>query len=517
MVNAYTRGADVLRVLESAARAARSDAERHTRGTAELESHIQADLRERAGALEQLAEHYLPRLDRETVARSIREVRGEVSELLARKQQREAELRQRWEATLDARQAIEGELEQATASLNELVERRESLELRLAETLQADAQFAELSAKAIKSEAALHQNEQRVAEAKQEAEAKLPAYERSRMFKYLVGRNYGAPSYAGRGLTRRLDRWVAKLVDWPRARQSYDFLRITPELMAAEVERRRSEFAGLMEQVEAIEQQHSDAIGLTAALTEGVRAGKQRDALITRLEAEQGRRDEIEQEQHALAQRENAFYKQAVDRVEQALGELKESALAARARATPETTDDRLVEQIAALNRRVAEAGRQAADVRADGQKLVAGAGQLADIARRFRSHEFDSVRSVFPEGFSPASWVDQLLRGELSAEKLWTQLATQQRFAPHWVEREYGRRGGVMDSEFSYVLMRVLAEAAGAAIQHAARGGFDMRSGGGSRGRWSPPRPSLPRRPAARAPSVRRPTGGGFTTGRGF
>ena len=70
----------------------------------------------------------------------------------------------------------------------------------------------------------------------------------SRLFKYLVDRKYGTPDYKKRGLTRRLGslgREAGRTST--KSKQSYDFLRVTPELMAAEVDRRRGEFEQLMD------------------------------------------------------------------------------------------------------------------------------------------------------------------------------------------------------------------------------------------------------------------------------
>ena len=110
-----------------------------------------------------------------------------------------------------------------------------------------------------------------MAEIRAEAQEKLPSYDKNRLFRYLLDRDYGKPEYKKKGWTRRLDRWVAKLIDYQGARRSYDFLRVTPELMAAEVARRREQFNVLMEQVERIEDEISGE-----ALKHAIRRGMQR-------------------------------------------------------------------------------------------------------------------------------------------------------------------------------------------------------------------------------------------------
>ncbi|MEM8866514.1 MAG: hypothetical protein AAGF31_13295 [Planctomycetota bacterium] len=285
-----------------------------------------------------------------------------------------------------------------------------------------------------------------------------------------------------------------------KAKKSYDFLRVTPELMAAEVDRRRAEFDRLMGEVEAIEERHSQEIGLTEVLKEGMKTGKRRDALLTKIEAEQSEQEGIEQEMHALAGKDNEFYRQAVTRTQQFLGGLNESALEAKTRGTASTTDDRIFAEIQWLNDRVEEGRKQAEDLRRHHSGLLRQRADLEDIGRRFQIAEYDSQRSVFPEHFDPRPDIEYFLKGEISKERLWDTLKREQRFLPTWVEQRAPSRD-LLDSEFSYLLVRVLAEAAGAAIRHAA----DSH------------RRSSHRRGVGRPPSVRRRARGGFTGGRGF
>lgn len=525
MNDGHIRGSDICRAIDSAAKRTRSRVVALQAAGAQLAREIQDDLRRRAETIENLAEHYLPKLDRNTLAQTFAEVRGKLSDLLAQKESREEEIATRMDAVHEARRQAEGDLDRVTTELDRLVEQREALEKQLAATLAADGEFQRLSAIALEAERQLQGDEARVADAKSESAAKLPAYEGSRLFQYLVRRKYGSPAYEGRGLTRRLDNWVARLVDWPRARASYDFLRVTPELMEAEVDRRRTEFAAKMQDVEEVERRHSDTIGLTAALAEGVRVGQERDRLVAQLEAERQRQDALEAERVELSHHDNPYYRQAVDDLEALLASVNESALEAHARTTPEPTDDRLVQQISQLNAKLEESNRRGIESVGETKKLTQVVAGLTELVSRVRSHEFDSARSLFEPGFDMDRLLEAFMQGELDLEAVWSRLSANQQFAPHWVEEQYQRGADVMQSEFAYVMMRLLAEAAGAAIRHASQGGFEggggHRGGGGwsanRGGGWSPPRPSLPQRAPSPPPSVRRPAGGGFTNGRGF
>lgn len=515
----YIAGSDVLRVLEDALAHARGRGNELQNSLSQLDQLTQEAVSRRGKAVLDLARHYLPEMSAQAVERSFHEVRRDLEDLLLRQQRRQRELQTEWDAALDDRQQLEKQLEQITAELNALVTRREELQTQLAEQLLADAGFQQLSQQAFASEDALKRNEERVAESRKEAKEKLPAYERSSLFKYLQKRKYGTPEYACRGLTKRLDGWVARMIDYPRARHSYDFLRVTPELMAAEVERRRTEFAGLMEQIEAIEDERSDKIGLTDVLAQGVDCGKRRDELLSRIDLEQERRNRIEQEIKAMESDSNEFHAQGIDRLQKFLGSMEESALEAKTRQTAERTDDELFAEIAWLNKQLQETrenGEQLYRERAAWEEKLSG---LDYIVRRFHLSEYDSQRSMFPDSFDPGPYVDQYLRGEINRDGLWQALSEMQRFAPTWVqeryEQQYGRRGHrrdadddsddhLFDSDMSMVLVRVLGEIAGAALRGTATRGMQRRSPIRQMNRKTDGRPPFPR-------------GGSFTKGHGF
>ncbi|MCA9241442.1 MAG: hypothetical protein KDA37_14635, partial [Planctomycetales bacterium] len=345
MVGGYVSGMQVFGQLQHAHRSLGEQLQSAHAKVAQLDGAISDTVRRRGEALLELSKHYLPDITRQTIAGAFVEVRDELEDVLEKKTNRERQLNAKWDATLDRRAQLEDKLNETTSELNGLVEQRETLEKRLADLLAQDEKFHLLSERAVAAEAELARNEQRVEESRREANEKLPAYKKSRMFQYLLERGYGTPDYKKRGLTRRLDKWVAKLVDFHNSKQSYDFLRVTPEMMAAEVSRRRAEFDGLMEQVEQIQRTHSDAIGLTDALKQGVEAGERRDALVAKINQEQQERDDIEAELKYLASDHSEFYQQAVARMKRFLSSLEESALDRHARSTASRQDDALVDE----------------------------------------------------------------------------------------------------------------------------------------------------------------------------
>ncbi len=457
----------------------------------------------RAKAFLELAEHYLPSIDQQSVAGTFQEVRGQLMEVLTRKQRHERELQKTLEADGAEAARLEQDLDRVTDVLNEKVARREELEKIVAQRLQSDAEFQRLSKEALLAERELERDEQRVTDIQQEADEKLPSYEKSGLFQYLHKRGYGTPGYKKEGLTKRLDRWVAGLIDFPRARRGYEFLRVTPELMAHEVSRRRDQFNALMELVEACEDRHSDEVGLTAVMREGQELGQARDNLVAEIGKQQDRAVTHRQELVALESSRNVYYEQAVSRMQEFLAGLEEWRLQHASRSTPEPQDDQIVAEVIWIGEELNSTKQQGAELTSEQQTWKRRAAELQDIWQRFRRKDFDSGRSMFRPDFEIEGHLESFIRGQLGRDDLWSAIRSAQQFAPPWHEDSGHGHGRGIEIDFSHVLLRVLTEIAGQALRHVAERGMERRGRIRQQQRVEAGRPKFRNR--------------GFTSGRGF
>lgn len=463
-----------------------------------------SDVVERRGeAFLELARHYLPAMDQETVAGTFQEVRSQLMEVLMRKQRRQRELQEMLRADEAARARLDSELERVTTQLNDQVAKREELEKLVARRLEEDTEFQRLSKEALAAETELNRNEDRVEEIKQEAAKKLPSYEKSSLFQYLHKRGFDTPGYTKGGLTRRLDRWVASLIDYPRARRSYEFLRVTPELMAQEVLRRRDQFNALMELVEACEDRHADEVGLTAVMREGQELGAARDRLVAKIGSQQDLADKHRQELLVLEESRGEYYEQAVIRMQAFLAGLEESRLQHTSRATPDPEDDQIVAEVAWLGEELERIKKQKRDLASEQQMWKSRAAELQDVWQRFRRADYDSGRSSFHPDFDIESHLEHFVRGQISRDDLWASIKSAQQFAPPWHQEYPPQRGGSFEPDFSYVLLHVLADIAGDALRKTAERGMKRRAKVRKLFRSESGRPEF--------------RDGGFTKGRGF
>lgn len=506
-------GTELFETLQGELQAAGDSVARCESDASTLEGQTNDLLDLRGKALLELARHFLPTMSRPAIESTFDGIRSDLLAILARKDERQKRLQSELAAGLEETRRVEAELADVTKRLNEKVAERERLEIQVAETLKQNADFQERSKLALHAEEQLHRNEQRVADMQKEAAEKLPRYEESRLFRYLLDRHYGTPEYQAKGLILELDRWVARLIRFNEARFGYDFLKKTPELVASEVARRRTQFNELMEQVEAIEHAESEKAGLKAVLHEGEELGDRRDALVQDLETRRQNAQGLKDELAGLAQQQNAFYGEALARFGKFLGETRTALLEQRARQSPEPDDDAIVAQIAALDRQLDELKPRLsalADRHRAGERVREG---LDRIVRRYRQSNFDSRRSYFDGSFDPRQGLDAFRSGRIDAENFWGALRSSQRFRPHWIETTTGDAADLITSPSGRVILGAVINMANAALRDAAVRGVQRRNDFPVPGPMSFPNP--PPRPAP--PRQSPPSEGSFTTGEGF
>ena len=512
MVNRTPEGPEVFGALQAALDRARGTLVECQSEDDRLDARMRELLAERGEALLKLAGHYLPEISRSAIESTFQGIRADLLAILDRREVKRAGLKAEIDrAAVDARRRAE-EIDGVTRTLNEKVALREQLEAKVAETLKGHADFQERSGLALQAEQTLHRDERRVEELARESAAKLPQYERSRLFRYLRDRGYATSEYRSGDWVRSIDRRVADLIDYPLAKVGYEFLKETPALVAAEVSRRRDRFTELMRQVEAIEKIEADKAGLTAVLEAGDALGRERDRLVGESSRLQQEAQRLRQELIGLDQAQGEFYRQAIERFRSFLGETRLAMLQERARQTPETVDDAIVAEVARLDGQIDAIGPKLADL-ADRRKAADRIQQGLDrVVRKYREANYDSDRGLF-ESFDHRGELARFEEGAIDADDLWRAIQSAQKFRPSWVQETTSTGLEMASSPAGRVILNALLHIAGAALQEAAYRGVRRRSDASPRN-FPPPagggpgRPSRPSNPSSE---------GGFTTGEGF
>ena len=438
-------------------------------------------LAKRSDSLVELAEHYLPELSQEAIRSTWVEIRPSIAEILVAKEQDCDQLRSTLEREIANRRDAESNLAALNRELDQSIEEQNTLALEVEHQLTADADFVRLADRAAKAEAALERAEANLVEIEQDSARKLPAYEESSLFQYLRDREFGTSRYTKRGFTRRMDRWIGKLVDYRKAKQSYDFLRETPnhmrEIIAedrdalntvmAELEKRRdvvAEGLGLLSKSESVEVLHARRRDLLSVLEDQLEACNGKQLELNEAEGTRG-----------------PYYRQAIDHFRRLLEKVDTRQLDQIARSTAEISDDQIV---ARLIRTDDKMDAIADGVRQHHERLVRQQRFLEDLGRliqRFRTAEFDSARSQFVGSLDILEELDRA-RDAGDAEVLWQRIRGSQRWGPSTMDRITS----VATHPVTQVLINAMAHAAGSAFEsHARRAGERRRHGGDA---WNGP-----------------------------
>ena len=389
-------------------------------------------------ALLDLAKFYLPEISRPAIESTFAEIRGTLLEVLGRKERTQAELTARAQRFVENCQKLEEQLAEVTGQLNEFVRRRDAARVEVSRSTQSRRR---ISAAVICARPKWKRSCNRTNARERTASfrrRKAPAvHDRSSLFQYLFRRGYGTSEYQARGTIRSLDKWVADMIDFPKARHGYEFLKTTPKLMAEEVARRKAEFKTLMEKIEAIEDRYSDAVGLTAIACRGSEAGcetrlkssrrsKQRIANSKRWPRNCGRcKSHRERSTKRPSRRSEQFLLSDTDRGLAKSG--TEIALDPR--------DEEIVSIISELNQQIDSLKRQIAHAILARKQADEVAGGMDLVVNRFRQNNFDSERSSFAQALDIASELQRYQQGLTKPEELWQLIRRQQQFEPTWPE----------------------------------------------------------------------------------
>ncbi len=514
------RGSQVFKELQRALAGVRDQAVALENSASQIDQRVSKLMSERGENFLDLSRLYLPDLSREAIEKTFSEVRGEIQEIARRKQRREQELI----ASIDqSRQQIDQwqqKTDEVTDDLNEKAAQRDRLQEEVANRLKKIPEYERLTNEAARAEQRLTSNEARMEQMQREAAQKLPSYDNSQLFRYLYARKFGTSDYHYGGLTRRLDQWLANFIGYASARDSYEFLKVTPDLMAAELQRRRDQFNSLMEQIEAMEAKIEQEVGLTDVIVQGDALGKERDALVYQMAERNRQIDLLKSELDELLDSRGRFYDEAMNRMRNHLEKMETELLQQRARQTAEPTDDAIVADIVALNNEMDQLQPEFTQLNRQRNVLVDRQNGLNQIVQRFRSSNFDSSRSVFVNNFNVNAWVERYLNGELNTRSFWRQLRQNQHFEESWAQQQ---ATDIFSDPSSQVLLHTMVELAADALKGAAQRSVYRRRGSASRrGRISlgfPGTRRSSRRPSRPSSSRRssRPRSGGFTTGNGF
>ena len=419
----------------------------------------------RGEALVDLAEHYLPELTRDAIRDTWIEIRSTVAQILVRKEQHYARLREKLDRLNLNREHESDKLNEITARLDQALERQDELVDEVEKALRNDSDFVTLSDRAALAEVALERAEANLNEIEQDAARKLPAYDQSKLFRYLYDQKFGTSEYPKRGFTRRMDRMLAKYIGYTEAKKGYEFLKTTPTKMRQVIADDRQAFSAVMGELESRRDVVAADIGLTEHIGSVDGLKQERTKQLTVLDEIVGETEKVEHELTELEDTRGPYYREAVLVFRQMLERNDSRDLARRARSTPEISDDQIVARLAGVEAEIRQldgAARERRNLLRDHQDMLDAMGRLI---QRFRSAGFDSSRSQF-EGTLDLADLLYRCRDARDIDRVWGRIQDAQRWGPTVMERVTE----VAQHPLTQVLLNAAAHAAGAALEQKMR-----------------------------------------------
>lgn len=328
------------------------------------------------------------------------------------------------------------------------------------------------------AEKVAHHAERKAEFAEQDRIEKGKPYEDDPLFMYLWGRGFGTSKYKGGSIARYLDGWVARLIDFEKARANCAMLVEIPKRLKAHAERQRVQADEEARRLDEMEQQALQAAEPLAYRQHVADAQAALDALETWIEEAENKRAAILQEKTVLNSGSDKATTEALDLVLAALKREDLRQLRSQALRTPLPEDDTVVDQIEDIEIEISAVKAAVDECKAqqvDQRKRMA---ELERVRREHRQQGQGNDAWDFQDAGMLTMLLTQVLGGALSGDRLTGQMK----------RRRVPRRGG----GFGVGPMRMPRFPGGL-------------GGGGGR------MPRMPRMPRGRS------GGGGFRTGGGF
>jgi hypothetical protein len=339
--------------------------------------------------------------------------------------------------------------------------------------LQENPQFIEFSKHATMAEVALERAEANLDEVSQDAARKLPAYQECKLFNYLKGRHFGTPQYEYRGLNRRMDRWIGKLVDYKQTKHNFDYLTNTPATMRTIIAEDRLALDTVLDELQHHRDEAATRFGLLAQVKVVEATEDERASALDQLSTTSEHCETTQAELNRLEDPRCEFYTEAISIFRSMLSQTESDDLRQEARRTPEITDDQIVASLRGIETQIDQTeistSRQHEELRLS-QEVHEAVGRLT---QRFRASGFDRGNCVFSESVDVVGYLDRA-RNSMDIEELWNALRRAQSRGPTTMDKVTQ----VATHPMTQVMINAMAHAAaGAMSEHARRAGRRTKS----------------------------------------
>jgi hypothetical protein len=386
------------------------------------ESRHEELLAEESRIVEELARVYLPDLSPASVSLAFSELRANLESALDAQEERRDRLSRDAVRAGGRVKAARTALDRLEEDAGALAERLREARARVEAVLESDDRHEEH----VEEHAALMDFRERLLRRRARlgaaASAERPRYERDRLFRYLHDRDWGGPAYRAGSLTRRLDHWLARRIEYEALARSYRILKVGPHQLAAEIRRLGAQAEEVERAIDRREEDVARAEGLLALLEERVATEERLTGAQAELDQARSTREAVERELRSVEAHRGRHFEEAVELYREHLEGKTVRELEALARGTPDPRDDGLVRELDEVRAALERASSKLARRRAE---LARASERVERLSRLHGSglQRFAQPRVFFPDGLELGGMVERLIRGDAGPEDLIAEL----------------------------------------------------------------------------------------------
>jgi chromosome segregation ATPase len=421
-------GRDNFNLLNQHVYQAQAQQQDTSRRLEDLHRQLDAIHLELSGSYRQLAKLQLDELQAQQAISSLNETDQVVFGLVQNLKRSRLNLKEQIKGSTSYQQQLAEQREEAAQQRDEAGEamqrQLEQTHKRISET-EAYCQQQEKTQKAV---AMAKLAEEKASRAENDRLEKGQPYEADRLFMYLWNRHFLTPDYQGGWLTRPLDNWVARIIDFRRNRSNY--------YMLLELPRRLREHATKVQQTAQLEAQALQTMERQAAEADGVlnlqakvqEAEKQLQKVNATMAEEEARYQKLVAEEAEFNAGKDPLSQQIIDLQASVLAKEPLASLYRQAKAATQPEDDVLVVRIQQLNQRQDQITEEIHSINALLQQHQNDLGNLEEVRRRYRENGYDAYNSRFPGDFSLGVLLGQMLGGLGNPDTVWGEIDRQHR-----------------------------------------------------------------------------------------
>lgn len=433
-------GSTIFRKIKETVSTLESEVNTLSASLSDTERNISQLNAENERAYTSLAAKYLPTLEQKSLESALKDVQF-VRDIFERKQARRAEIDELVKQSNIEREKAEKELEQVVSSINENIKTRDERNGNVNLKLKADDNYTSLLSETKTIASKIEGYKERIATLEEEASKKdekgravLETYTKNNRFDYLARRKFGTDEYerkyGKRKLIRKWDEWVAKEIGYSEQRKIYDLLVNMPKILMARIADRQSKIDGLIDSMKGIEKKYQDECELTPVLETLDALQKQKAQYQQAIEtANKNNANYLQERQNLDNAATDRFYQEANDRLKALFKGESIEKLKSRARETPDTEDDRLVDKIEKNMEQIRQYKDSAKKIQQDRESCIPKLERAKTLKSTYDRKDYEISDSYFNTGSETIlQLITDHIEGSLDENDLWSRLKSHRR-----------------------------------------------------------------------------------------